>query len=611
MRKFFSTLMTWLDRLRRILVNGLFVLFVLLFIVAIFSEQSQMPESGALVLNPKGAIVEELDFAAPSLLPLQSSFGAPEQTRLHDLLRVVRHATDDERIRMMVLKLDGMGGVALPKLQELRGAIESFKASGKMVVAVGPNYSQSQYYLAATADRVFLDPLGVVAIEGFSIYRNYFKDALKKLDVDVQLFRAGEYKAAAEPLVRNDMSKEDREANRVLLGQLWSAYKNDVSDLRNIKPERIQQVLDHPSLYLAEHNGSLAELAKAEGLADQLASPGGIESYIAGAMGVESGDYPSVDFKEYLAVIGDQPETMQDNRIGIISASGMILDGKQPPGSVGSTSMLEMLTEARRDPAIKAVVLRIDSPGGSAPASEMIRSEILRLKAAGKPVIASMSGMAASGGYMIAAPADEIWASPTTITGSIGAFGVLANVGKGLEKLGVHSDGLGTTSVAGGVRADRPLPDELKKVIQLSIQYVYSRFLDLVSTDRGIAPEEVKKLAEGRVWTGLDAKRLGLIDSLGGFDDAVAAAARRAGIESYSAVWITPPQSFREMLLMKLLGSADSMITHVLGGDPFTGMAAVTTAAPWLQEVRQLGQLLAFSSNQPALFTVCNLKVSP
>ncbi|ATX80957.1 protease-4 [Mariprofundus ferrinatatus] len=611
MRKFFSTLMIWMDRLRRVLVNGFFILFLVLFVVAISIEQPEVPESAALVLNPKGAIVEELDLPAPSLFPLNSSLGAPHQTRLHDLIRVIRVARDDERIRLMVLKLDEMGDAPLSTLQEIRGAIEAFKESGKMVIAVGPNYSQSQYYLAATADRIFIDPLGIVAIKGFSIYRNYFKDALNKLNVDVQLFRAGEYKAAAEPLVRNDMSDEDRKANRALLDQLWSEYKDDIAALRNINAERMQQVLDKPSLYLASHNGSLAGLAKAEGLADQLARPGAIDEYIAGAMGVEDGSYPSVDFRGYLAVIGDQQEGTLENRIGIISASGMILDGKQPPGTVGSSSMLAMLDEARRDDAIKAVVLRIDSPGGSAQASEVIHSGIMRLKAAGKPVIVSMGSVAASGGYMIAAPADEIWASPSTVTGSIGAFGVLANVGKGLEKLGIHSDGLGTTSVAGGVRADRPLPDELKKVVQLSIQHVYDRFLNIVSEGRGIDREKVESIAEGRVWTGLDAKRLGLIDGLGGFDDAVAAAARHAGLKDYDVEWVTPAQSFREMLIMKLLGSADVMLSYLQAGDPVVQLFGMRQAPLWLQEVTQLRRLMPLSDARPSLLTVCNLKVTP
>lgn len=607
MRRFFTAMMTWLDRLRRILVNGLFLLFIMLFIVAISIDRAQVPESAVLLVNPKGAIVEELELPGPGMLPLQSALEPVQQTSLHELVRAIRLAAGDERIRMMVLKLDEMGGTSLPKLQAIRGAIETFKQSGKMVVAVGPNYSQSQYYLAAAADRVFIDPLGIVAMEGFSIYRNYFKDALARLDVEVELFRAGEYKAAAEPLVRNDMSKEDREANRELLQQLWNSYKQDIAVMRNIKAERIQQVLDHPSRYLAEHHGSLAELAKEEGLADQLATAGEVKAYIAGAMGVTEDDYPAIDFRGYLAASEPGIQDEGPNRIGIISATGMILDGSQPAGTIGSDSMLEMLTEARQDLSIKAVVLRVDSPGGSAAASERIHSEIVRLQQAGKPVVASFGSSAASGGYMIAASADEIWAAPTTITGSIGAFGVLANVGKGLKRLGIHTDGLGTTSIAGGLRADRSMPDELKRVLQLSVEHVYDRFLKLVSDGRGIEREKLMPLAEGRVWTGLDAKRLGLVDSLGDFDDAIAAAARRAGLEQYSTVWVTPPQTLREFLISKLLGGTQTLLPTLFD----TNLVGGVSLSPWLQDMSQTVRLLSSSARTPALLTACELRVVP
>jgi len=605
-KQFFSVLFRWLGRLRNILANGLFILLLMLIAAAYFVERPQVPDRAALILNPAGPVVEEV--AIPSTSGIPFNLSPSPQTRLRDLISVIKHASTDERIRLLVLKLDDMGKTSLPVLQALRKAIEQFKTSGKMVVAVGPNYSQSQYYLAATADQLFLSSLGVVGIQGFSIYRNYIKDALDKLGVDIQLFRAGKYKAAVEPLVRNDMSAEDRRANRALLRVLWDTYKHDVAKMRNIRADRLQEVLDHPSRYLLKTAGNTAELAKQEGLVDALANRGAIQDYIAGAMGVTSGRYASIDFRHYLQANGGDHAPFSADQVGIITASGMILDGKQPPGSVGSESMAELLDRARLDARIKAVVLRIDSPGGSAQASEVIRSEIVRLKRSGKPVVVSMGGMAASGGYWMATPADQIWASAATITGSIGAFGVLPSMQSGLEKMGVHSDGLGTTSIAGGIRVDRALPVELKKVMQLSMQHIYRSFLQVVSSGRKLPLEKVAAMAEGRVWSGRDAQRLGLVDSLGDLDDAVAAAAQLAGIgQHYATVRITQPLNLQEMIMVKLFGDADALTARMVAA--IASHAAALLPQTMLHDVAAVAHLSEMNESRPGIFAMCNLRV--
>ncbi|OIO70173.1 MAG: signal peptide peptidase SppA [Zetaproteobacteria bacterium CG1_02_53_45] len=613
MKKFFSTLMTWLDRLRRILVNGFFVLFLVIFVVVLSSEQETVPDDAALVINPAGSIVEELELPSPALIPSGLNVSAPNQTNLHDLVATIRYAAHDPRIRLIVLKLDEMDATSLPKLQEIRRAIEEFKQTEKMVVAIGPNYSQSQYYLAATADQVFLNPLGVTAISGFSVYHNYFKDLLDTLQIDIQLFKVGEYKSATEPLVRNSMSDADREANKQIIDVLWSEYKTDLASMRGIKPERLQDVLDQPSRFLAEHGNSLAELAKAEGLVDALGDHGSIESYISGAMGRQAGDYPSIELNQYMNAVKGAEKPKQKDRVGIITVSGMILDGKQPPGTVGDESMRDMLVQARKDPNIKAVVLRVDSPGGSAQASDVIRAEIKRLKASGKPVVVSMGSVAASGGYWLSAPADEIWASPTTITGSIGAFGVLANAEQGLNKLGIHSDGLGTTAVAAGIRGDRPLPEELNKVMQASIEFIYQRFLQVVAEGRNIPLAKVAEIAEGRVWTGIDAHRLGLVDSLGSFDDAVAAAANRANLESYSREWIQQPMGLREMLLVEIFGNADSYAAGIFYAleHKLLAMTGISLPAQSLQHAEKLAEMVGLSDRPPSAFAICDVEVTP
>ncbi len=593
MKGFFSALFGWLDRIRRLFFNALFLLLVLLIAVALFSGRQGLPDRVALVIDPAGPVVEETEFPVPGALPLQLGLAAPQQTVLHDLLRSIEHAAQDDHIRVLVLRLEKMQRVPLERLQAIRRAIGRFRASGKPVIAAGAYYSQSQYYLAAAADRVFLAPMGVVALEGFSIYRNYFRDALASLHVNLRLFRAGRYKAAAEPLVRNDMSAEDRAANQALLDVLWAAYKQDIAAMRGIKPERLQQLLDHPSRFLAEHHGSLAELARAEGLVDELSDRTGVERAIAEVLGVTTDDYPSISYRDYRRMIDDGRPGAR--RIGIITASGMILDGEQPPGTVGDANMAEMLARARNDEHIRAVVLRIDSPGGSAAASEAIRSEIARLQQAGKKVVVSMGSMAASGGYWMAAGADQIWASPTTITGSIGAFGMLADIEEGLKRLGIHTDGLGTTRIAGGIRPDRRLPDELARVMQLSIQDVYRRFLKVVAEGRRLPETRVAELAEGRVWSGADAKRLGLVDELGGLDEAVQAAAKLAGIgDDFSTVRIKRRQKLGELLLQRLFGSSDAWL----------GMAGVLpglggpSLAAWIDMLRHGG-----------VWAVCGLKV--
>jgi len=613
MKRFFSTLMTWLDRIRRILVNGLFIVFLLIFILAISTSQTQVPDDAVLIINPIGKIVEELELPSPALLPSGLNVSAPNQTHLHDLVTAIRHAANDPRIRLIVLQLDQMAATSLPKLQEIRDAIEAFKQTEKMVIAVGPNYTQSQYYLAASADQIFLNPLGAVTISGFSVYRNYFKDLLAKLHIDVQLFKAGEYKAAAEPLVRNSMSDADRAANQQMIHVLWSEYKQDLATMRGIKAERVQAVLDRPSHYLSKHGNSLAELAKAEGLVDTLAHHSSIEAYIAGAVNSESDDYPTIGFKKYMAAVNGEESTDQEDRVGIITASGMILDGKQAPGTIGGETMSQMLVQARKNPNVKAVVIRIDSPGGSAQASEVIRAEVLRLKASGKPVVVSMGSVAASGGYWLSAPADEIWASPTTLTGSIGAFGVLANASEGLNRLGIHTDGLGTTAVASGIRADRPLPDELAKVMQQSISFIYQRFLSVVSEGRALPKEKVAELAEGRVWTGKDAHRLGLVDALGGLDDAVASAASRANLEQYSKLWIQQPMGFRELLLVKMFGNAgiysfgsSSTLEQVI-----LTLTGVSVSAKSIQQYEQLAAMIGLSDKQPSIFAWTDIEVTP
>jgi len=579
MKEWLRRIFRWLAMLPKILVGLVTVLMLIVFISALFAGRPHVPEHALLVLDPEGPLVEELNVPQPADL----LFGTPgpKQTRLHDLIEVLKRAKGDARVDMVLLQLEDMASTPMPMLEELRRAVADFRSSGKKVIAYAENYSQTQYLLASSADEVWLHPLGLVGITGLAYHRQYIKEALDNLHAEVRLFRAGRYKSFGEPFIRNDMSEAAREESRVWLDQLWSAYKQDIADSRPVAPDLLQQLVEHPDAAV-KAAGSIAGAAMKAGLVDQLLDTEHAKQRALGMLGLDANDaLPAVGFREYLAATGGAYTADKAPGVGIIVAGGAIVSGDQPPGSVGSDTMAQLLAKARDDASIKAVVLRINSPGGSALASEDIRQSILNLKEAGKPVVVSMSGVAASGGYWIATAADEIWVAPTTLTGSIGVFGLTGNIAGGLNRLGIHTDGVTTSPIAGQPRADIPMPAVLGDVFQASVDDIYRRFIKVVSEGRKLPAEKVRELAEGRVWTGNDAVRLGLADRLGGLDAAVAAAAQRAKLaEGYGRHWLRKPQGFGEVLMERLSGEA----ARVLG----IRLPAVATLTESLSPMLQL-----------------------
>ncbi len=559
MRKLFSGILSVLDMMRRLLVNAVFVLMVLLIVAALMREKASLPEQAVLVIQPQGKLVEQIEQPSPDAFPF--AFPDTHQTQVSSIVKALRWAKDDAHIQAVRLDVSDMDRTALAKLQTLRTAIEDFKQSGKPVVAAGDAFSQSQYYLAATADTVFLHPMGTLALTGFSVYRNYMHAALQKLNIDVHVFRVGNYKSAVEPFIRDDMSPADKEANQAWLASLWKAYKQDIANMRGMDAKHIQTLLDYPATFLSQYHGNVAAMAKAEGLIDELGDSRDADIFLASKLGwQDGGDMPAIDVKTYLKLAhpSSTPEKAAD-KVGLIIASGPILSGEQPAGVIGSASITKLLQEAAEDEQIKALVLRIDSPGGSALASEVVRKAIARVRKVGKPVIVSMGSLAASGGYWMATESDEIWAQPTTLTGSIGVFGMVPNFTRALDKLGVHSDGVGTTALSASMRADMPLSEEMKTMIQMSVDDIYQRFIGIVAQSRHMSREDVQAVAQGRVWSGVDALRLGLVDKLGGLDDAVAAAAKRAGIASaYELQEIRAPLSLPEMIAEQVFGEANA-----------------------------------------------------
>ena len=556
----FRSLWRLLNFTRLMLVNLLFLLIVLVIVVSINqNEAPSTPIEGALTLNLAGVLVEQRTQADPTvqlLKQIDKSDDQPSEIVLSDLLWAIRSAGDDDRIKALVIKPQGLQGASLSKLQEVASAIDDFKESGKPVIAMADYYGQGAYLLAAHADHVLLNQSGAVLIEGLGVYQTYFKSALEKLNVTPHVFKVGTYKSFVEPYTRDEMSPESKEANQRWLDQLWQSYVTDVAEQREIEPDAVAPNKDRFLELLRKAGGNAANYALDNGLVDQLATRDEMTQAVIKEVGeAEDHGWKGVGLKEYLAAIPEQYPQSGKDEVGLILASGAIMDGVQPAGTIGGDSLSDLLAEARRDDQVKAVVLRVDSPGGSAFAAEQIRAELLALKQAGKPVVISMGSYAASGGYWISADADKIFASPTTLTGSIGVFGMFATIDKALSQYGVHTDGVGTTDFV-GVGLTRALPEHVGEAIQLSVEDTYQRFVGLVGKGRGLSPEEAEKAAEGRVWTGQDAKELGLVDEFGNLDDALKAAAELADLKSWQVTPIAPEESARDKFLRELFDSS-------------------------------------------------------
>ncbi len=546
-----------LDGLRKTLHLVLLLLLFGLILVAVSPQIPLVPASAALVIAPEGKLVEQ-NSGGPLDRALAEASGNTEfEVRLRDVVEAIHRAKDDARIKVIVLDLDRLTGGGIAKLEEIAAELREFRAAGKQVIATGQSFDQQQYYLAAQADQIYLDPHGMVLIDGFAYYGQYYKDALDKLGVSVNVFKAGKYKSAVEPFIRQNMSPEAREANQQWLNSLWATYQAAVTKARGLEATALTDYAEQLLPALQATQGDFAKLAVERRLVTELKTREQVIEQLRLLVGEDEDDhsYNRVDFEAYLAAEhAEHPlENRGPNKVGIVVAAGEIVDGERTVGTVGGDSMAELLRQARYDDDVKAVVLRIDSPGGSVMASEVIRREVAALKQAGKPVVASMSSTAASGGYYIAMDADEIWANPATITGSIGVFGLVPTFERSLGKLGINTDGVGTTSLAGTLRIDRAMSETAKNVYQLSVEHEYTQFVDKVSQARGKPFEAIDEIAQGRVWAANDARERGLVDQLGLLEDAVKAAAVRAQLgDKYSQEYLEVDMSWRQLLAQEL-----------------------------------------------------------
>ncbi|WP_447595852.1 signal peptide peptidase SppA [Stenotrophomonas rhizophila] len=538
---FFIGLWDVMNFTRRLILNlvffGLLLLILILFVVAMgkgASSGNALQDRTTLVIAPEGRLVEQFS-ADPVSRALSKAIGdnSAEEVQLRDLIRALDAARTDKKIERVVLELDKLQPSGFASMREVAGALQELRAAGKQVVAFSENMSQSQYLLAAQADEVYLDPMGGVVLEGLGRYRQYFRTGLQdKLGVDVHLFKVGEYKSAAEPYVLDAASPQAKEADLFWMNDVWQRYLADIAKARKLDAAQLAAGIDTMPEGIAAAGGDLAKFALQQKLVDGLKTREEVEDLLTdrGVADEDAdGGFRSVNLDAYLSAL-DSRRSPVDSRpqVAVIVAAGEIAGGDLPAGRVGGVSTSALLREARDDKDVKAVVLRVDSPGGEVFASEQIRREVVALKAAGKPVVVSMGDLAASGGYWISMNADRIYADPSTITGSIGIFGMIPNVARSLDKIGVHTDGVGTTRFAGAFDMTRPMDPAVGQVIQSVINKGYADFTGKVADARNKPVEAVDEVARGRVWSGAQAKERGLVDEFGGLKAAVADAAKRA-----------------------------------------------------------------------------------
>ena len=561
-----------------------------------------IPEQAALVVAPTGVLVEQVSGDPLSRAVAQARGQSRAETLLWDLTDAIRAAAKDARIRVLVLNFDQMSGVAgLPTLAELARAIREFKSSGKKVIAYGQAYERDGYYLASLADEIYVDPMGFVLVDGYSRYRWYYKDIFEKLNLDFNIFRVGKYKSAVEDYTRTDMSPEDREESLAYLNALWSTYQKAVDAARALPAGGIADYTNTLPQVAEASRGAGAPIALKARLITGIKTASEVGRRISEITGAdEDGGFHQVGAEDYARVVHSETALgrRDRDRIAVIVAAGEILDGNQAPGTVGGESTARLLRAARLDEKIHAVVLRVDSPGGSVTASEAIYREMQALRKAGKPLVVSMANYAASGGYYIASPADEIWASPASITGSIGIFAEVPNINRALAKLGIGVDGVSTTPLGGQLRQDLsamsvPLGDPARKLLQADIEFGYSVFVQHVADGRHKSVAQIDEIGQGRVWAGVDAQANGLVDHLGTFDDAVKAAASRAHLSEYKLQFLEQELSWTQTLAMEVKvravrALASTGLADLTGVAPMGSLAQLGEATPLAQELARL-----------------------
>ena len=597
---FLRRLWLTISHIKNAIGNIVFLSIITILFFALFQSRGVKVQDGsALVLNPKGSIVEQKSFVNP--LGSIISGNRTLEVSLQELLTVIKDARSDGRIALLVLDLARLGEASIGHLEEIGIALQEFKSSGKTIIAVGSSYTQTQYYIASFADEIILEggslnPLGGVMLTGLSIHPLYYKTLLDKLDLDFRVFAAGEYKDAVEPYLRDGMSEIAKIGNQQWLDSLWETYKNTILKNRQISSNAFHRYTNDYDQLLNESGDDPDKLALDYGFVDKVLDPASWKAKIISLVGASGNSFRQVTYIDYLGTQRNTASTSNQgiNKIAVITASGTILEGDQPAGFVGSDSIVSLIEKVRMDDNIRALVFRINSPGGSAGASEEIRRELELVQKEGKPVVVSMGGYATSGGYWISSTANKIFALESTITGSIGVFMVFRSYASALSKLGVNGDGLGTTNLSGAFNPLKPINPILEDALERSVNRAYSRFLNLVSDGRNMTVTEAKTAANGKVWTGKKALALGLIDAIGDLDDAVSSAAVLSGISQYEVVFIDLELSASERLANELFQIAADIAEEVYVNQTFSNLVLP----------REIQDLLAMSES-PSLQSYC------
>jgi protease IV len=514
--------------------DGLVLILMLLFFGALFAALSvrpnpSVPSSGALLVDLDGTLVEQPHDTSPLSL-VSGGSPATREYRLRDVVRGLEAAAKDDRVKAVVLDLDGFLGGGEATIAAATKAVDTVRASGKPVLAFATGYTDSGYQLAAHASEVWLNPFGAVLLTGPGGSQLYYKGLLDKLGVTTKVYRVGEFKSAVEPFTRTDQSPEARKANQALADALWG---NWLGDVHRVRPQaRVAAYIANPDAAIRAAGGDIAGAALAAGLVDRLGDRIAFGRRIAALAGPgdkkEVGGYRAIPLDNWVAA---HPERSGGDPIGVLTIAGLIVDGEAPAGTSGGDTIAKLLLEELARNRIKALVVRVDSPGGSVTASERIRSAIAQAKAKGLPVVVSMGSLAASGGYWVTTPADRIFAEPSTITGSIGVFGIIPTFQGTLQKVGLSADGVKTTPLSGQPDVLRGTSPEFDRLVQLGIEDIYRRFTGLVAQSRRLPVARVDEIGQGRVWAGTSARQIGLVDAFGSLDDAIAEAARRAKLD--------------------------------------------------------------------------------
>lgn len=605
-----------------LLLQGLIGLVMMILIVGVVisvsnnlsgektSGGSSIQSGSAMLLNPAGVLVEESEVKDPFAEVMQQAYGVRDKTEVQvgDIIRVIRAAKTDDRIKGMVLDLSQLriSSSSASKMHDIADAIDDFKTSGKQVTAVGDNYGQEQYMLAAHADKILMHDYGNIVLYGYGSYGAYLKSLLEKLKINSHVFRVGTFKSAVEPFIRDDMSPAAKEANRAYISVMWNEYAHDVEKARHLSDGAIQHYADDLGGILSSAGGDMAKAALDYGLVDELKSRPEQLAYLKDMYGADKSgkSYKNVGFNRYLTSVESKEEgDGSAPNVAIVTAAGVIVDGETAPGDgAGGDTIAGYLKKALEDDNVKAVVLRVDSPGGSAFASEIIRDGVLALKKAGKPVVVSMGSLAASGGYWISSAADEIYASPTTITGSIGIFGYFSTFENTAAEIGVHVDGVGTTNLSPIMATGLgPLPDAAADLFQQSTEEGYERFLQVVGEGRGLDRDYVDSIGQGRVWIGETALKLKLVDKLGDLDDAVADAAERAGLKDYDVVdMIDRPTPFE-----KIFSGASAQLMTLAGFDPARAKASQGALSKFLESAEATADFMTSFNDPNGLYARC------